>query len=41
VHDQNNEYHVGDAVDVEECRPISKDKHFRIISATKSAEKNK
>ena len=29
AHDENNEYIVGDVVEIVETRPISKDKHFR------------
>ena len=35
VHNPNNEYKVGNKVNIEECRPISKDKHFRIIAETR------
>lgn len=31
AHDENKEYKTGDEVLMEETRPISKDKHFRII----------
>ena len=31
VHDENNESHVGDKVEVEECRPISKTKSWRLV----------
>ncbi|MDO8492029.1 MAG: 30S ribosomal protein S17 [bacterium] len=31
AHDAGNEKHVGDKVTIEECPPISKDKHFRLI----------
>lgn len=31
AHDEGNKYHVGDQVTIEECRPISKDKHFRVL----------
>ncbi|MBI2592781.1 MAG: 30S ribosomal protein S17 [Candidatus Colwellbacteria bacterium] len=31
AHDENREYHVGDKVTVEETRPISKDKRWRVI----------
>jgi small subunit ribosomal protein S17 len=31
AHNENNEYKKGEKVLIEECRPISKDKHFRII----------
>lgn len=30
--DQKQEYHVGDKVVIEECMPISKDKHWKVIS---------
>ncbi|KKU11939.1 MAG: 30S ribosomal protein S17 [Parcubacteria group bacterium GW2011_GWB1_45_7] len=32
AHDENNEYKVGDKVVIEETRPISKDKHWRVVS---------
>jgi len=31
VHDEKNEYKKGSKVIIQECRPISKDKHFRVI----------
>lgn len=31
VHDDNNEYKTGDKVVIEETRPISKDKRWKII----------
>jgi small subunit ribosomal protein S17 len=31
AHDPENAYKVGDKVDIEETRPISKDKHFKVI----------
>jgi len=30
VHDENNSHKIGDSVVIEECRPISKDKKFKI-----------
>ncbi|TSC97704.1 MAG: small subunit ribosomal protein S17 [Parcubacteria group bacterium Greene0714_21] len=30
AHDEKGEYHVGDKVVIEETRPISKDKHWRV-----------
>lgn len=36
VHDEKNEYKVGDTVEIAECRPISKDKHFRVVGKVKS-----
>jgi small subunit ribosomal protein S17 len=35
VHDENNEYHAGDKVAFVECRPISKDKRWRVLSQKK------
>ncbi len=32
AHDENNEYKVGDKVVIEETRPISKDKTFKVLS---------
>ena len=32
AHDEKKEYKVGDIVVIEECAPISKDKHFKVIS---------
>lgn len=31
VHDENNESHVGDVVEVAPCRPISKTKSWRLL----------
>ena len=31
VHDEKEEYNVGDKIIIEECRPISKDKRWRVI----------
>lgn len=31
AHDEKNEYKIGDEVLMEETRPMSKDKHFRIV----------
>jgi small subunit ribosomal protein S17 len=31
AHDEKGEYKVGDRVVIEECSPISKDKHWRVI----------
>lgn len=31
VHDEKNLYKVGDKVDFQECRPLSKDKRWRMI----------
>lgn len=32
AHDPENKFKVGDVVVIEETRPISKDKHFKVIS---------
>lgn len=34
-HDEKNEYKVGDRVMIEECRPYSKDKKWRVIKKVK------
>ena len=31
AHDADNKYKTGDTVEIEETRPISKDKHFRVV----------
>ena len=31
VHDENNECRIGDKVEIMETRPISKDKHWRLV----------
>lgn len=31
AHDEQNEAHVGDVVIIEECRPISREKRWRIV----------
>lgn len=31
AHDENGEYHTGDKVIIGECRPLSKDKRWRVI----------
>jgi len=38
AHDENNEYHVGDLVFIEECRPLAKTKAWRV---TKLVEKSR
>lgn len=32
AHDENGEYHAGDKVVIEETRPLSKDKRWRVVS---------
>src|SRR5262245_14484667 len=39
VHDENNESHTGDTVEIMETRPLSKTKHWRLVRiVTKSAQ---
>ena len=38
AHDENNEAAVGDIVEVMETRPLSKDKHFRLVKIVTKAE---
>ncbi len=38
IHDENNEVKVGDWVLIEECRPMSKDKKWKLVSILKKAE---
>ena len=38
AHDENGEYHEGDLVEIEECRPLSKTKAWRV---TKLLEKSR
>jgi len=39
IHDENNEAKIGDWVLIEECRPMSKDKRWKLISVLQKAEK--
>ena len=32
VHDEKNQFHTGDKVSFIECRPLSRDKRWRVIS---------
>lgn len=36
VHNSGNIHKIGEVVVIEECRPMSRDKHFRIVSGVKS-----
>ena len=38
AHDENNECGIGDTVKVMECRPLSKDKRWRLVEIIKRAE---
>jgi small subunit ribosomal protein S17 len=37
AHDENNEAKVGDVVEVMETRPLSKDKHYRLVKIVEKA----
>jgi small subunit ribosomal protein S17 len=37
VHDEKNEYHTGDVVLIEECRPIAKTKAWRVVKLVEKA----
>ena len=37
AHDENNEAKVGDIVEVMETRPLSRDKHFRLVRIIEKA----
>src|SRR3954464_8199792 len=37
VHDENNESHAGDTVEIMETRPLSKTKHWRLIRVVTKA----
>ena len=39
VHDENNEAHVGDTVSIQECRPISKTKSWKLLSIDERVRK--
>lgn len=38
AHDENNEAHVGDKVSIMETRPLSKEKHWRLVSILEKAK---
>lgn len=38
AHDEQNAWKVGDEVSIEECRPLSKSKKWRVISGTAMGE---
>lgn len=38
AHDENNECHVGDTVEVMETRPLSKDKRWRLVEIIEKAK---
>ena len=37
VHDEKNDAHTGDRVKVVECRPLSKNKHWRLLEVVEKA----
>jgi small subunit ribosomal protein S17 len=37
AHDEKNEYHTGDTVLIEECRPLSKTKAWRVVKLVEKA----
>ena len=37
AHDENNEAHVGDKVEIMETRTLSADKHFRLVKVIEKA----
>jgi len=37
AHDENNEANIGDVVRIEETRPLSKTKHFRLVKVIQKA----
>lgn len=38
AHDENNECRIGDTVKVMECRPLSKDKRWRLVEVVEKAK---
>lgn len=37
AHDENNEFHPGDLVTIEECRPLSKTKAWKVVELVERA----
>jgi small subunit ribosomal protein S17 len=37
AHDETNEFHEGDTVMIEECRPLSKTKAWRVVKLVEKA----
>ena len=37
AHDENNEFHQGDVVAIEECRPLAKTKSWRVTKLVEKA----
>ncbi len=40
VHDERNEAHVGDVVEIMECRPLSKTKSWRLLRVVRKLAQN-
>jgi len=38
AHDEQNSAHIGDTVRVEECRPLSRDKRWRLVEIVERAK---
>ena len=38
AHDENNDAHIGDVVQIMETRPLSKDKHWRVVKIVERAK---
>lgn len=38
AHDEQNDAHVGDRVRIMECRPVSKDKRWRVVEVLERAK---
>ena len=38
AHDEKNEAHIGDTVEIMETRPLSKDKYFRLLTIVERAK---
>lgn len=38
AHDENNESHIGDTVEIMETRPLSKDKRWRVVEIIEKAK---
>jgi small subunit ribosomal protein S17 len=38
AHDETNDAHTGDTVEIVECRPMSKDKRFRVTRVVQRAK---
>lgn len=38
AHDENNDSHIGDTVEIMETRPLSKDKRWRVIEVLERAK---